>query len=277
MKRLFTFGCSMTRYVWPTWAEMLGNEYDHFENWGNSGIGNRAILERLTECIVNNNITEDDTIIVQWTEFHRFDIHLPQPLMPEGWVQTGNLLHPSSPKWIQQHWDEKSYIMHSLNFIKLGIVLLSSLPCKWYMTTFTDLKSVVDQYPQFTNYTEIFSHPNFLPPMSSFFDQYNFPKKKLIRDSKEPEEDEHPTPIGHYGWLVENLSPLLNVNIDEDWATMAHNILFDHCTHYISVNDQYLQRLNWSRAKHWIYGVLEDNSMYHLQKTSNEVRENYNS
>ena len=31
VKRLFTFGCSFTRYYWPTWADMLGQEYDEFE------------------------------------------------------------------------------------------------------------------------------------------------------------------------------------------------------------------------------------------------------
>jgi hypothetical protein len=64
MKRLFVVGCSFTKYHWPTWADMLGKEYDHFENWGNSGLGNRAIAERLTELVVTNEITQDDTIVV---------------------------------------------------------------------------------------------------------------------------------------------------------------------------------------------------------------------
>ena len=43
MRRLFTFGCSYTSWNWPTWADLLGLEVEHFENWGHAGIGNRAI------------------------------------------------------------------------------------------------------------------------------------------------------------------------------------------------------------------------------------------
>ena len=32
MNRLFAFGCSLTFYWWPTWADILVREFDHFEN-----------------------------------------------------------------------------------------------------------------------------------------------------------------------------------------------------------------------------------------------------
>lgn len=34
MTRLFTFGCSFTKFFWPTWADILGQEFDYYENWG---------------------------------------------------------------------------------------------------------------------------------------------------------------------------------------------------------------------------------------------------
>ena len=30
--RLFAFGCSLTRYHWPTWADILGQSYYEFQN-----------------------------------------------------------------------------------------------------------------------------------------------------------------------------------------------------------------------------------------------------
>ena len=45
--RLFVFGCSFTMYAWPTYADFLGYEFDHYENWGFPGLGNRAIAERV--------------------------------------------------------------------------------------------------------------------------------------------------------------------------------------------------------------------------------------
>ena len=69
MRRLFTFGCSFTYFYWPTHADLLGEQFDELHNWGLSGLGNRAICERLSECIMHNQFTANDVIIVQWTDF----------------------------------------------------------------------------------------------------------------------------------------------------------------------------------------------------------------
>ena len=31
--KLSVIGCSHTWYVWPTWADILSQEYDEYENW----------------------------------------------------------------------------------------------------------------------------------------------------------------------------------------------------------------------------------------------------
>ena len=43
-KRAFVFGCSFTQYYWPTWADILGREFNKFENWGQCGGGNQFIF-----------------------------------------------------------------------------------------------------------------------------------------------------------------------------------------------------------------------------------------
>ena len=259
-KRLFTFGCSFTRYYWPTWADMLGREYDEFENWGNGGIGNRAILERLTECIVNNKITADDTIIVQWSDLHRFDMHKPRPGLPEGWAQGGNMLAaPDFNKcWIGSIWEEQSYVMHTLNFIKLAITLLESLPCTWYMTSLYDISLDLNRWPSsFKNYLPVLQHKNFLPPMDSFFSQYAFPRKTLIDIDEKTQLDEHPTPIAHYAWLAEILAPKLNKTPDEQWAITANSVLFDHCKYYTKLHDDFEKKMGWYARANWILGCID--------------------
>jgi hypothetical protein len=259
-KRLFTFGCSFTRYYWPTWAEMLGREYDEFENWGQSGIGNRAILERLTECVVNNDITEDDTIIIQWSEIHRFDLHLPRPHLPFGWGQTGNILLSGGPYkgWVAEHWNEKSYLMHTLNFIKLAQSLLDSLPCRWLMFSHGDIKQDVVMHTEFINYLCLFDHPNFIDHMESFFSQYEFPKIELYnRDLKKLEVDKHPVPIAHFAWLNEKISPKLNVYADEKWAERCNETLFGHCKNFESIDDIFKSHMEWSRNDRFVLGVID--------------------
>jgi hypothetical protein len=260
--RLFTFGCSFTRYYWPTWADMLGREYDEFENWGNGGIGNRAILERLTECVINNKITSNDTIVVQWSDLHRFDMHKPMPGLPEGWAQGGNMLTaPDFDKcWIGSVWDEQSYVMHTLNFIKLAITLLESLPCTWYMTSLHDITVDLNRWPHtFKNYLPLFQHANFIPPMDLFFSQYEFPKKTLIDIDSNTQTDEHPTPMAHYAWLAEVLAPKLNKIPSEKWAMDANSVLFDHCKYYSKLHDDFEKQMKWLARANWIRGCVDTN------------------
>lgn len=62
MNRLFTFGCSFTNYMWPTWADILAIEFDSYRNWGRIGAGNHFIFYSLLECINRNEITADDAM-----------------------------------------------------------------------------------------------------------------------------------------------------------------------------------------------------------------------
>ena len=73
MKRLFTFGCSFTNYRWPTWADIVSQDYDYYENWGQRGGGNKYIYFSLIECHQRNNITADDTVMIMWSSQARED------------------------------------------------------------------------------------------------------------------------------------------------------------------------------------------------------------
>ena len=125
MRRLFTFGCSFTYFYWPTHADLLGEQFDELHNWGLSGLGNRAICESLSECVMHNQFTADDVIIVQWTDFHRYDWHDPNSFGEFcNWRTGGNIWSkPVEIEWIKDTWNEFSYTLHSMNFIHLGNAL----------------------------------------------------------------------------------------------------------------------------------------------------------
>lgn len=72
---LFTFGCSMTSYSWPTWADILGRECRSFENWGRGGAGNLYIFESIIECLSRKKITNQDTVIILWSTLNRMDYY----------------------------------------------------------------------------------------------------------------------------------------------------------------------------------------------------------
>lgn len=75
MTRLYTFGCSFTKYDWPTWADILGKHFDHYENWGSPGRGNSYIFNSLIECHLRNQLTPNDTVVIMWTGTDRVDIY----------------------------------------------------------------------------------------------------------------------------------------------------------------------------------------------------------
>jgi hypothetical protein len=73
--RLFTFGCSMTSYAYPTWADILGRSWSYFENWAKPGGGNHFIHNSVVECNCRNNFNPKDTIIIMWSSVARHDVY----------------------------------------------------------------------------------------------------------------------------------------------------------------------------------------------------------
>ena len=73
--RLFTFGCSMTRYYWPTWADILGQQWEFFENWAEPAGGNPFIFDSVIECDARNTFTPNDQILVMWSGIARIDYY----------------------------------------------------------------------------------------------------------------------------------------------------------------------------------------------------------
>ena len=73
--RLYTFGCSMTQYHWPTWANIVGTCWNKFENWGQLGAGNQYIFNSVIECDARNNFNSDDTVLIMWSGISRIDYY----------------------------------------------------------------------------------------------------------------------------------------------------------------------------------------------------------
>jgi len=230
MKRLFTFGCSHTQWSYPTWADFLATGYNHFENWGLKGAGNRAIVERLSECLMQNQLTSDDTVVIQWTDFHRFDIHNPTKEWRTSWNCNGSLLHSEdSLNFIKHHWFEGSYIYHTFNFVHFAINMLNNLPCKWVMFSRNDLTRDIDRFQQLQLYKPLFNDPHWISPMRDYLERTNFQgttlnlykvKRNMWGDEVKSfvnKIDDHPTPEVHAAWLKECLLPRLGVTIDESF------------------------------------------------------------
>jgi hypothetical protein len=236
MATLYTFGCSFTSYHWPTWADLFGLEFEHFENWGIPGIGNVAIANRVAECFVKNNITSDDTVIIQWSGHLRNDYHLFNNAISDrdpgrSWKTKGSMFNFFNDKlydkkWLTNFFNEESYIMYSLNAIYTTLELVKSKNCKWKMTSIGDFdKLSTDIAINPTAYNEVLpNNKNNLWDIEMFL-----PYKKIWEDDNWiqpigsycwkscPEElytwdvgvDAHPSPQMYVDWLYNILKPSL--------------------------------------------------------------------
>lgn len=251
-KRLFVFGCSITAYSWPTWADLLSLEYDEYQNWALAGLGNRAIMERVVECHANNKFTANDTVIVQWSShlrndfFHRHSL----PNRAPGWKTAGSIFNYYNvalydQQWVDTFFFEPAYVMHTLNYISMTQNYLENLGVKWYMTSIGDLKKLGADLLEGNGYGETLLSANRAddatlwkeyPEMKIYYsliwekyqNQWIAPvvpsakqhPKEFFEFGREEDDstffDFHPTPRQHSRWLQEELVPKLQLaNIDK--------------------------------------------------------------
>ena len=125
-KRLFTFGCSFTNYIWPTWADIVSNDYDYYENWGQIGGGNKYIYFSLIECHQRNCITPDDTVIIMWSSQAREDRFLKGKWHTPGSVYNSDY----TDEFIEEYTDTTGYLLDTVTYIQGSYHLLDSIGCK---------------------------------------------------------------------------------------------------------------------------------------------------
>lgn len=124
MNRFFAFGCSFTiSDTRPTWADIIGREFDVYQNWAKRGAGNQFIFNSLIECNTRNKFTSDDTIIIMWTSISREDRYV-----NETWVSDGNiyLSNVYDKSWVQRFACERGYLIRDLAFISAASDLLKA-------------------------------------------------------------------------------------------------------------------------------------------------------
>jgi hypothetical protein len=121
--RLFTFGCSFTQYIWPTWADILGKEFAYYENWGQRGAGNHYIFYSLIECIERNKITSNDTIIIMWSGSDREDRYINNTWQTPGGLGTQKFYNRN---FIENYYDKRGHQLTDLLTITATKKLLES-------------------------------------------------------------------------------------------------------------------------------------------------------
>ena len=143
MSRLFTFGCSFTSYQWPTWADVVGRNFDYYRNWAQAGGGNQFIFNSLIEANARKKFTSDDTIIIMWTNVTREDRYVDR-----SWLSPGNIYVNQSvydEKFIKKFADDRGYLIRDLATIAAAVELLEHWGVKYHLLSMVPLTNL-DQY-----------------------------------------------------------------------------------------------------------------------------------
>lgn len=123
MSRFFAFGCSFTKYVYPTYADLLCFNFDWYQNWGQGGAGNHYIFNSLVEADQRHKFNKNDTIVVQWTNTAREDRYL-----DKSWIGDGNIYSQNTydSKWVKKFITERGCLIRDMAFIKAAFILLKN-------------------------------------------------------------------------------------------------------------------------------------------------------
>ena len=128
-KRFFAFGCSFTKYCWPSWADLLSKEMPDAEyfNCGLNGSGNQLISYRIAEANARYKFTDTDLIMVLWSTYYRED-----RWVNGTWIAHGNIYNQGvyDETWVRKFADPKGYLIRDLAIMELTQGYLKSLPCK---------------------------------------------------------------------------------------------------------------------------------------------------
>lgn len=147
--RIFAFGCSLTQYFYPTWADILITHYEEENtatgmNWGKSGAGNQYINTRIWEANAVHKFTKDDIILIQWSNMFREDRYHED----NGWYCPGGFgdrnaknnkeftLNGFEYEDEQQWADQLHCVMRDCAAISSTLIALRSLGCTVVTTGF---------------------------------------------------------------------------------------------------------------------------------------------
>jgi len=204
-KRLFVFGCSMTNYNWPTWADLIAQEIPEYYNYGRSGGGNMFISNSIVEANIKHKFNQDDLVIVMWSSVSREDRYKDRQWETPGNIYTQGVI---DMEFVYKWADTRGYLLRDLAMVELVRNYLDSLPCDsdmWAMCKFDEV-TITDNIKESETQPVLDFYKNTIESVKpNIVDTvYNgrWPSTPIKGwGGKGQTADYHPTPLGHYRYI----------------------------------------------------------------------------
>jgi len=221
-KRVFAFGCSMTQYGWPTWADIYGSVAENFYNYGRSGAGNQFIANQLVEATLRYNIGEGDKVILMWSTESRIDSY-----KNDGWRTPGNIYNQDEySDDIVNLFCPRGWHIRDFATIKMTEEFLKNLGCEYFIGAMQKFTEVDEDIAELYD----FSYPTLFESVGECW-----PTVDCVNVDWGNDLDYHPTPMMHYNYLEDaGLNPTEPMKL---FAEKWQNRVDKYKTH---------QEVNWS-------------------------------
>jgi hypothetical protein len=202
--RLFTFGCSFTEYKWPTWADLLGQEFQEYYNFGQCGGGNLFIACSIAEANARYKFTPEDTVLVMWTNVTREDRYL-----DIAWFTPGNILNSECyPEDFKEKFITiKGCYVRDLALISATDNMLMGIDCDYHFMSVVDMDNYdqyenVDKADAFSDITKLYKTTlsKFKPSVHKVVFGYDWWSIPMYKGGPH-RQDPHPMPLQHIEYI----------------------------------------------------------------------------
>lgn len=232
-KRFFAFGCSFTSYHWVTWADIVARQLNiPSYNAGSEGSDPAYTCNAILQCDKIYNFTDDDLLIVQWTNIHR-----------QGMFDTKTLSWWTKVEKYFPKKDDLTWGFHNLAQMQLARkaypFIQISMGNNWdYLHKWIDIFCKTKQHKnRLTSYIKLYKDclicPNFYDSIMDSEWDYTQQKYGIT--------DGHPLPSDHLKFVEEQLNLPIDAHIKKRvWQNQNYIIKnFDHNIRFMRNNSKY--------------------------------------
>ena len=229
-KRFFAFGCSFTNYIYPTWADLIGNYYPSYQNWGFCGGGNQLIANSLYECHAVNQISNNDTVIVMLTSYTRSDLIDRN----SNWVMAGNIYNQTffDENYVEKYWSDEFGYYTTWFAVKTIKTLLHHIGCDYKILCAFDLRGeeVFKLHMDLEKHNRVLSCWNDIRDIIPKNNMQDFNKERNPKPSDYyffkdlDRHDYHPKINDHLAFIKAYLPDYYNIDMDTLSARWEENM-----------------------------------------------------
>ena len=243
--KLYTFGCSFTKWHSKTWADYLSYFFKSYQNFGSGGMGNRFIFHTIIKNL--ERIKSNDTVIVQWSGLLRVDYMNEDGYMsladPYGADEYTKSMLPSN--YIKKCFSIEQQVSEFINYSKCLNILFKSMNLNYkflFMLNplFTHNKKYMLGEP-LSIHGDIINNrnldiqkalnrnPDMLNELKYEIDTDLYIKEsifeyQLLNEKKSDREDYHPLSSTHLDYCFKNILSELGINPDSNMYDTLKNI-----------------------------------------------------